>query len=255
MIRGAVFDLGETLISFQGSWEAVFRESRAQLIAYLGFIVGEFDQEEFDLRLKRAIERAQSEREQDYRERPLTSILAETLDDAGLDSLTSDEMKQAMQVMFGPSEAAWTPVRNVGQILGRIKESGLRLGLISNASDTANVHRHIEKARIASFFDPILVSAEHGWRKPAPQIFESLLEEWDLPPREVVMIGDTLGADILGAQRMGMRNIWVRSAAAREDNVALVGQVVPERSVERLGEVEQILRGWRTAGLRPTSHR
>lgn len=246
MIKGAVFDLGETLITFEASWDDVFTESRAQLIEYLALIAGNFDPREFDQRFKQAVESAQSEREQDYRERPLAEILAETLDRFGLGPLTPDQMKRAMEVMFEPSESAWTPVPGVDRILGRIRDSGLQLGLISNASDATNVHRLIEKAGIRTYFDPIIVSAEHGWRKPAQQIFHSLLQSWDLQPAGAVMIGDTLGADILGAQRVGMRNIWVRSAAAREDNLALTGEIVPERSVERLAEVEPILLGWQS---------
>lgn len=244
MIQGVIFDLGETLISFQGDWEQTFRDSRARLMRYLEPHVGSFDKQQFDDQFRRAIESAHQLREQDYRERPLADILAEMLDELGLAPLSPERMDRAMEVMFGPSEAAWNPVSGVTEVLDEIEGMDVRQGLVSNASDAPNVYRLMEKAAIEAYFDPIVVSAAHGWRKPSAKIFQSVLDKWQLPPEQVVMVGDTLGADILGAQRMGIRNIWIRSLAAREDNHRLLEQVQPEAIVDALDQVPALIKTW-----------
>lgn len=244
MIQGVIFDLGETLISFQGDWEEIFTDSRARLMEFLEPHVGSFDKPMFDEKFRLAIDSAHQLRELDHREQPLADILAETLNELRLAPLSPDKMDQAMEIMFGPSEAAWSPVAGVTEVLDEIQTMGLRLGLISNASDAPNVYRLMEKAAIGTYFDPVVVSAAHGWRKPAAEIFQTVLGKWQVPSDQVTMVGDTLGADILGAQRMGMRQIWIRSAADREDNLQSREEVKPEAAVDSLDKVPGVLRTW-----------
>jgi FMN phosphatase YigB (HAD superfamily) len=51
------------------------------------------------------------------------------------------------------------------------------------------------------------------------------------------MVGDTLGEDILGAQRAGLHQIWVQAEADPAFNQEHLGVVVPERTVARLADV------------------
>jgi putative hydrolase of the HAD superfamily len=53
-------------------------------------------------------------------------------------------------------------------------------------------------------------SAEHGFMKPHPSIFERALAEAGVASREAVMIGDSLKADIEGAVAIGMRGLLLR---------------------------------------------
>lgn len=241
MIRGVVFDLGETLIRFEGDWPQVFEESRQELIRYLCERGYDLPQEEFSESLRRRIEDAQVQRERDYIERPSADLLAETLTEFGINHLPQDQMNEALAKMFAASENAWQAMPGLGTVLESVRQRDVRLGMISNASDVANVYRLVDGAGVRPFFDPILVSAGVGVRKPALAIFERLLDGWQLPAEQTVMIGDTLGADILGAQRAGMRQIWLRTAADRTDNRALAGTVIPERTAEDLTEIPGLL--------------
>lgn len=241
MIRGVVFDLGETLIRFEGDWPRIFDESRRELIRFLRGQGFDLPEQEFSEALRRRIEGAQEQREEDYVERPSSDLLAETLAEFGVDPLPDGQMKEALARMFAVSESAWQSKPNLLPVLEAVRMRGLRLGVISNASDVANVHRLIDQAGVRPFFDPILVSAGVGVRKPALAIFEMLLAGWQLPPGQVVMVGDTLGADILGAQRAGMHQIWLRTAADRPDNQELAADVIPERTAQDLAEIPDLL--------------
>jgi putative hydrolase of the HAD superfamily len=60
----------------------------------------------------------------------------------------------------------------------------------------------------------IVNSAETGFEKPNPGAFHAALASMD-SPGEVWMIGDSMHADVLGAEAVGLRAILVRSDDAR----------------------------------------
>ena len=72
-------------------------------------------------------------------------------------------------------------------------------------------------------------------------------DPWGVPAAECVMIGDTLGADILGAQLAGMRNVWVTNHAGHPANVAHRGNIVPEAEIPGLAELPALLARWQAA--------
>ena len=60
------------------------------------------------------------------------------------------------------------------------------------------------------YFPPDLmaVSGDLGVRKPNPAIFQHALKARQVSPEEAVMVGDSLSADVLGAQALGIFAIW-----------------------------------------------
>ena len=60
----------------------------------------------------------------------------------------------------------------------------------------------------------VVNSAETGFEKPHTGAFQAALTSLD-NPEEVWMIGDSMNADILGAESVGLRAILVRSDDAR----------------------------------------
>lgn len=58
-------------------------------------------------------------------------------------------------------------------------------------------------------FAAVVTSEDVGAYKPAPQMFRRGLDMLGLPADKVVHIGDSLTADIAGAQAAGMAAIWV----------------------------------------------
>ena len=62
-----------------------------------------------------------------------------------------------------------------------------------------------------------MVSAEVGYRKPSPIIFQKALEQLKVKPQEAVMVGDTLEADVEGARKLGIKTILIDPERARRD--------------------------------------
>jgi putative hydrolase of the HAD superfamily len=132
---------------------------------------------------------------------------------------------------------------SAADVLNALASMGLRLGMISNATSHRLVVDIVRRHRIERYFDPIVTSAGHGRTKPHPEIFRHVLRQWSLEPQAVVMVGDNLGADILGANTVGMRSILV-DIEPHPDNVKLSGSARPSARIVDLREIPELLRRW-----------
>lgn len=92
--------------------------------------------------------------------------------------------------------------------LRRLRDAGLKLGLVSNTFIPGSVlDRHLKVAGIFDFFPVRVYSSEVGYRKPHPRIFEIALDEIGSSPRHTMFVGDMVKTDIVGARRMGMTTV------------------------------------------------
>jgi len=57
-----------------------------------------------------------------------------------------------------------------------------------------------------------LSACEFGAAKPAPGIFHAACERLGCAPSEVLHVGDSIEADVLGASRAGLRSCWIKRA-------------------------------------------
>ena len=88
--------------------------------------------------------------------------------------------------------------------------SELKLGVCSNFSHTPTAERVLADSGLRPHLDAVTISETVGIRKPRPEIFQALLAELDVPPEEVVHVGDDLESDVNGASKLGMRTAWIR---------------------------------------------
>ena len=236
-IGGVIFDLGSTLIRFRGEWQDVLGRGREAAAAWLVASGYGLDAASFSDDLHQAFQQNFQERRKDHRERASRVILSEVLAGHGVTDIGQADVREALRRLYAPSEACWSAVPGVHDVLGRVMAMHVRVGLLSNASDVDNVERLIAEAGLDGRFDPVVVSAAVGMRKPTPTLFLDIVRGWDLAPEAAVMVGDTLGEDILGAQRAGLHQIWVRGEADPTFNDEYLDTVHPEVIVESLDDV------------------
>jgi HAD superfamily hydrolase (TIGR01662 family) len=241
VIRGVIFDFGSTLIRFRGDWDEVLRRGRREMAAWLKQAGYPIQVDAFGEAVQTAFQTNFRDRLYDHRERASRQILRQALAEAGVPEVPDDDLRLALQRLYAPSEACWSPVPGVHEALSLLQARGLRLGLLSNASDVENVERLLETARLPVRFDPVVISAAAGVRKPTPSLFEGILRQWYIEPAEAVMVGDLLGEDILGAQRAGMHQIWVRADADPAFNAEFLDKVFPEWTVDTIVDVPPLL--------------
>lgn len=82
-----------------------------------------------------------------------------------------------------------------------------KMHLITNGFNGVQQNK-IDKAGLSDYFNVVLTAEAAGYKKPAPQIFYQALEMAGASVENSLMIGDSYAADILGAQRIGLKTIW-----------------------------------------------
>ena len=91
--------------------------------------------------------------------------------------------------------------------LQRLRDSGFKLAIVSNWESPLDPLT--ERLGIAEYFDAIVASHDVRIRseKPDPHIFNYALAAVGVSAEEVVHVGDTYAADIVGAENVGIRPI------------------------------------------------
>ncbi|UCF61448.1 MAG: HAD family hydrolase [Anaerolineaceae bacterium] len=241
MIRGVIFDLGSTLIRFEGEWSEIVQVSSQFLTNQLERDGYHLDGKSFIDEFIQEMQESYQMREQDWEERTSASLLRKVLARFGHREVADEAIERALFQFYNLSETRWSPMEGVYEVLDELRVKGMCLGIISNAGDEGNVQRLIDNAQLRPYFKPIYISAALGIRKPNPKLFEMVLESWDLPADQVVMVGDTLAADILGAQNAGVHQIWLTTQADSPSNRERVSVIVPEATAESITEVPALL--------------
>jgi putative hydrolase of the HAD superfamily len=105
---------------------------------------------------------------------------------------------------LSPRKTALLP--NTVEVLEYLNDR-YELHIITNGFEEVQ-HIKIENSGLKPFFKKVITSEQVGARKPDPLIFHFALSEAKGNISESLMIGDDLGADILGAQNVGMDHVY-----------------------------------------------
>lgn len=90
------------------------------------------------------------------------------------------------------------------------KLSGIPKAIISNTTNpVAMKELELERSGLKEYFDLTVYSSGVPFRKPHPSIFQLAINYFQLPPSEILFVGDSLSADIAGAQNVGMKTAWI----------------------------------------------
>jgi len=93
------------------------------------------------------------------------------------------------------------------QILQKIKATGKKIGLLSNA-DVSEMAGWAESP-IAMLFDSVVFSCEVGYIKPEKEIYDISLRQLSVEPRKAVFVGDGGSRELEGAKEMGMTTVFI----------------------------------------------
>ena len=117
------------------------------------------------------------------------------------------ELLQSGHYLFAANSA--TLYDDVVPTLQCFRDKGFKLAIVSNW-DTP-LDPLTERLGIADYFDAIVASHDARVRseKPEPHIFNYALAAVGVSAEEVVHVGDTYEADIVGAQGVGIRPILI----------------------------------------------
>lgn len=92
------------------------------------------------------------------------------------------------------------------ETLNELKSNNYVLHIITNGFKEVQFVK-LKNSQLIAFFDDILCSEEVGVNKPDPLVFKSALQRTKATAEESIMIGDDFEADILGAEKCGIRGV------------------------------------------------
>jgi putative hydrolase of the HAD superfamily len=107
---------------------------------------------------------------------------------------------------FGHPEV-WRVYDDVAETLETLCGRGVRRAVVSNWDSRLPVL--LRRMGLGPHFEFVLTSAEAGWRKPHPRIFQLALRRLGLAADQVLYVGDSEEDDVKGARGAGMRCVLV----------------------------------------------
>jgi putative hydrolase of the HAD superfamily len=96
----------------------------------------------------------------------------------------------------------------------------------------------MKAVHIAGYFHPIIVSGDLGYRKPDIRIFRAVLDELNMPPENVLFVGNDMYCDIYGASQAGMKTVFFSSNQGRKK----ISGKEPDYIIYQFAELRQAIR-------------
>ena len=124
-------------------------------------------------------------------------------------------------------------------LIQALKERGFEMGLISNSKSDWLIHSILERRDLEKFFQVIVTSAAVRVRKPRSEIFLQALNALKVRGSESVFVGDSIQADVSGANSLGMRSIHVFRKPITTTHPAK-----PDATVTSLSEIPRLITSW-----------
>ena len=240
-----LFDLGNTLVLFKGDWDKVLDEAICRMVPVLSNILKkEILEKEFHSTYKRALSQYYMNRDIDYTELTTHKLLNNLIIARFHALLSNEDVGLVLDEFYSHTRSHWELDEETLPILQKLHSQGYRLGLISNAAYTPDVTVQLVNFKLSSFFDQTLISADIGYRKPHRTIFQKAIDFFGHNPHDFVMIGDTLSADILGARKAGMSNVWINRWASPPPTQCRDDAIIPDRKISSLSELPDLLMSW-----------
>ncbi len=238
-VRIIFFDLGSTLIYSKDPWPPIYEQANRALLEMLRQAGISLDIKAFSFELVTFLDSYYAGRGESPIEKTTFSALSELLEQAGFQDIPASVMRSALDAMYSITQQNWYLETDAIPTLEKLREQGYRLGMISNTSDDKNVEQLVDRFGLRPYFDLLLTSASCGFRKPDERIFRLALDYFGVPPGQTAMVGDTLEADILGANRLGIYTIWITRRAPIPAEGEL--KIQPQAVITALDQIPELL--------------
>jgi REG-2-like HAD superfamily hydrolase len=117
--------------------------------------------------------------------------------------------EQVLKILAKIREVKWEFIAYDDALpaLKTLKKQGLVIGLISNVAQ--DMESTFTRLGLQPYLNFKVTSAEVGYDKPRPEIFEAALKKAEVNPNESLYIGDQYQIDIVGARGVGIKAILI----------------------------------------------
>ena len=250
-LRGLLFDFDDTLVDWSGvelGWREIeaARIKRVQASVQRQSPAAGLEADDLLEAYLQATRRAWAEARLSLRAPHMPSILMDALGALGVatERLDADAVIRAYDWNVVPGAVVFP---DVPPILEALRRAGLKLGIVTNASQPMAMRdAEVLSHGLMPYFPDCRVSAaDVGYLKPDRRIFIEALDRLGASPQEAVFIGDNPEADIAGALAVGMKAV-LRLSDRAEAQGAVASYQPRLRSLAGLPAIlDEWYPGWR----------
>ena len=126
-----------------------------------------------------------------------------------------DRIRAAARIRYEYVRGALSPRTGAVETISTLKESGYRVGLISNC--TEEVSRLWRSTPFAPLVDTAVLSFDAGLAKPDPRIYELAVSGLGVRAERCLYVGDGSDGELSGAAKAGMTAVLIRAPYDRAD--------------------------------------
>ena len=233
-IKGILFDLYGTLIDIETdeSLEEIYR-GIAHYLTYHGVYLHRWEVRD---RYYEIMKEQKGEGGEEYPEIDVEAIWNSLLRREGIKTPVARQKLATIlaQIYRAISRKRLQLYPDVKRVLDELRPT-YRLALVSDAQP-CYVLPEMKAVRLDGYFDPIIISAHYGFRKPDTRLMGKALEGLKLGPAEVIYVGNDMYRDIYGASQLGIKTIFIDSNQGAKSH----GKVTPDYIAPRF---EDVLKG------------
>ena len=213
-IKSIVFDLYGTLIDIETdeSMEEIYR-GVAHFLTYHGVYLHRWEVRDLYYQI---MKQQKEESGQEYPEINVESIWNALLAQQGMKiSIARKRLARTLAHIYrGISRKRLQLYPSVKNVLDKLRAT-YRLALISDAQPCYALPE-IQAVGLDGYFNPIIISANYGFRKPDPRLIQKALKIMALTPSEVIGVGNDMYRDIYGARMLGIKTIFFASNQGKQ---------------------------------------
>ncbi|MBI4633414.1 MAG: HAD family hydrolase [Deltaproteobacteria bacterium] len=233
-IQGILFDLYGTLIDIETdeSMEEIYR-GIAHYLTYQGIYLHRWDVRDRYYRIMKEQKDACGE---ECPEIDVESIWNTFLKREGVKAAPA-RRKLALilaHIYRGISRKRLQLYPNVKRVLDELRPT-YRMAIVSDAQPCYALPE-MKAVGLDGYFDPVIISAPYGFRKPDTRLSEKALDIMKLKPTAVIFVGNDMYRDVYGAKRLGVKTIFIDSNQGDKSHE----NVAPDYFAHRF---EDVLRG------------
>jgi putative hydrolase of the HAD superfamily len=144
-----------------------------------------------------------------------------------------------LDAFYAITQNNWLLEEDAHSTLRALQLNDYKLALLSNAADDSDVQSLLDKNNLRHYFSFIRSSAASGYRKPHRQLFDEALRDLNLFPEQCIMVGDTLNADIEGANKIGIYSVWINRRVNKTTKTLV--DIRPKATIQELGALPRLV--------------